>query len=449
MKYSVIGLGKLGASMAAGIASRGFDVAGVDVIEKTVHLINNGHAPVEETDLEETINKNKKRISATTSYDYAIQNSEISFVIVPTPSEADGSFSLSYAKEAFREIGKALRSRDKGYHLVVLTSTVLPGSTRCGLLPILEQESGKKCGIDFGLCYSPEFIALGSIIYNFLNPDFNLVGEFDKQSGNMLEQAYKEIMRNDPPCKRMSIENAELTKVALNTFITTKITFANMLADIASNIPNGDIDIITDALGSDTRVGHKYLKGGLGYGGPCFPRDNIALTFLAESIGSRADMAKATDKVNNYLTENIVSDIISVLPGGTVGILGLAYKPDTFVIEESQSIKLARFLNEKGFKVIGYDPMANECAKKELKNKITIKTDVYECINKSDLIIIATQDKEFKELSAHDFKNKIVYDCWRLLRTKLEKYSYVKYMALGVERDSDCVKSKIKELWDR
>lgn len=450
MKYSVIGLGKLGASMAAGIASRGYNVVGVDILEKTVRLVNKGHAPVEETDLEKTIRDNSNRISAVVNgYDYAIRNSDVTFVIVPTPSEADGSFSLSYAKDAFREIGRALRSRDKGYHLVVLTSTVLPGSTRCGLLPILEKESEKKCGVDFGLCYSPEFIALGSIIHDFLNPDFNLVGEFDEQSGNMLEWVYKEIMANNPPCKRMSIENAELTKVALNTFITAKITFANMLANIASNIPNGDIDAITDALGSDTRIGHKYLKGGLGYGGPCFPRDNIALTFLAEAVGSRADMAKSTDKINNYLTETIVDDIKSVFLEGTIGILGLAYKPDTFVIEESQSIKLAKYLNKKGYRVIGYDPMGNEYAKEELKDKITIENDIYECISKSDLIIIATQDKEFANLSAHDFKGKIVYDCWRLLRTKLEKYPYATYMALGVERNADYVKSKMEELWNR
>lgn len=449
MKYSVIGLGKLGASMAAAIASRGYDVIGVDVLEESVEAINYGRAPVQETNLEETIKNNASRLRATSNYKYAIRNSDISFVIVPTPSDKDGSFSLFYAKEAFREIGQALREREKKYHLIVLTSTVLPGSTRCGLLPILEKESGKKCGEDFGLCYSPEFIALGSIIYNFLNPDFNLVGEFDKKSGDILEQCYKELMVNKAPCKRMSIENAELTKVALNTFVTTKIAFANMLADIASRIPNGDIDIITDALGFDTRIGHKYLKGGLGYGGPCFPRDNIALTFLAEAAGGRADIAKTTDKVNNYLTGVIVNDIMSVLVGGTIGILGLAYKPDTFVIEESQSIKLVKQLYKKGFNIIGYDPLANEYAKKELGDKIIIANNVHECIEKSDLIVIATQDKEFKDLRAYDFRDKTVYDCWRLLRDKLENTTNVDYMAIGIERNSDTVKCKFEELWDR
>jgi UDPglucose 6-dehydrogenase len=446
MKYSVIGLGKLGASMAAGIASRGYEVIGVDVLEENVNSINQGNAPVQETNLQEVIQNNSSRIRATLEYTDAIINTDISFVIVPTPSEPNGRFSLKYAKEAFIEIGKALKNKNK-YHLVVLTSTVLPGSMRYGLIPLLEKHSGKSCGIDFGACYSPEFIALGSIIYNFLNPDFNLVGEYDKKSGDLLEEAYMDIMVNNPPCKRMSIENAELTKVALNTFITSKITFANMLADITSHIPGGDIDAITDALGSDSRVGHKYLKGGLGYGGPCFPRDNIALTSMSEYIGSSAEMAKTTDKVNDDLTEKIGKDICSAVTGGVVGILGLAYKPDTHVIEESQSIILAKYLKKCGFTVIGYDPLANDCVEKEAGDIITVVNTLKECIKKSDVVVIATPDKEFAELNVSDLKNKIVYDCWRLLRSKLQKSSSLTYMALGVERNDYRIALKLSDLW--
>lgn len=188
-RYAVIGLGKLGASMAAAIASRGFDVIGVDINQRAVDDVNAGRAPVQETNLDETIRANKARLQATMSHVEAIQATDVSFVIVPTPSDERGAFSLQYAAWAFREIGKALAKKD-GYHLVVLTSTVLPGSTRHGLLPILEKYSGKKCGKDFGLAYSPEFIALGSIIHNFLNPDFTLVGEFDERSGKLLEETY-------------------------------------------------------------------------------------------------------------------------------------------------------------------------------------------------------------------------------------------------------------------
>src|SRR5215471_485833 len=177
MKISIVGLGKLGASMAAAFASKGHSVVGVDVNHSAVDAVNAGRAPVQETGLEELIVGNRERLRATLSHEDAILSSDLTFVIVPTPSDDRGAFSLQYAAFAFREIGKAL-AKKTSRHTVVLTSTVLPRATRHGLLPVLERHSGKKGGSDFGLCYSPEFIALGSVIRDFLNPDFLLIGEF-------------------------------------------------------------------------------------------------------------------------------------------------------------------------------------------------------------------------------------------------------------------------------
>ena len=199
-------------------------------------------------------------------------------------------------------MGKAL-AKKKDYHNIVLTSTVLPGSTRQVLLPILEKESGKKAGRDFGLCYSPEFIALGSIISDFLNPDFTLLGELDEKCGEQVEEIYKQVMINGAPCARMSLENAELTKISVNTFVTTKITFANMLAEICEKLPGGDVDVVTNALGLDERIGRKYLTGALGYGGPCFPRDNVALTYIAKELGVEAGIAETTDRLNRSIAK--------------------------------------------------------------------------------------------------------------------------------------------------
>src|SRR5215510_11886176 len=228
---SVIGMGKLGASMAGCLASRGFNVVGVDVSQKAVDAVNAGDAPAQETGLAELISKNKERIHATLSHEDAILNSDLSFVIVPTPSDERGAFSIQYVAYAFEVIGKALAKR-YGYHTVVLTSTVLPGSTRCGLLPILEKFSGKKCGRDFGLCYSPEFIALGSVIRDYLNPDFLLIGELDDESGASLAACYADIIGPSVPLRRMTLENAELAKISVNAFVTMKITFANMLSEM-------------------------------------------------------------------------------------------------------------------------------------------------------------------------------------------------------------------------
>ena len=451
LTYSIIGLGKLGASMAAAIASRGFHVIGVDINQRAVDLLNAGKAPVQETNLEETIYGNRDRLRATISHHEAILNSDVTFVIVPTPSDERGAFSLQYAKWAFKEIGNALSEKDE-YHNIVLTSTVLPGSTRFGLLPVLEKESGKICGRDFGLCYSPEFIALGSVIHDFLNPDFTLVGEYDKRSGDQIEACYAAIMENNPPCQRMSLENAEITKVALNTFVTTKITFANMLAEICQLIPGGNIDVVSNALGKDTRIGRKYLTGAIGYGGPCFPRDNVALGFIARALGYEARLAETTDQLNRSIVTRLVASLTSsTKQGDTVAVLGLAYKPFSHVVEESQGVYLARALAESGLRVIGYDPLAREMARQELTDKVIILEDVESCLQQADVVVITTPDSEFKALQEADFPKKdppvIVYDCWRILIDTLKSAKHLHYIPLGVSIDDDSNRDKLMMLW--
>jgi UDPglucose 6-dehydrogenase len=432
---SIIGLGKLGASMAAAMADRGFDVIGVDVSKIAVDNLNNRKAPIQETNLQDYIDRNKPRLSATPSHREAILKSDITFVIVPTPSDKNGAFSIKYAASAFAAIGKALKEKN-GYHTVVLTSTVLPGSTRYGLLPILERESGKVCGKDFGLCYSPEFIALGSVIHDFLNPDFLLVGEFDKKSGEILESYYKIIMENNPPCKRMSIENAELAKISLNSYVTMKITFANILTELCEKIPGGDVDAVSDAIGLDKRIGRKYLTGGLGFGGPCFPRDNVALSFFAGSLGVRNEIAAATDQFNRTIPFRFADRLIPLIkPGSTVAILGLSYKPFSSVVEESQSILLAQAFSRNNFTVIGFDPLANENAKQELHDDIMIKESVKECLDLADVVLITTQDPAFRSLKVDDFLNDkkkiIVVDFWRILHDELSGKSGIHYIPVG------------------
>lgn len=450
-RYSVIGLGKLGASMAAAIASRGFQVIGVDVNQRSVDLLNAGQAPVQETNLEEMVTANRERLRATLSHQEAVLNSDLSFVIVPTPSDERGAFSLQYAAWAFREIGRALAVKD-GYHHVVMTSTVLPGSMRYGLLPILERESGKVCGRDFGLCYSPEFIALGSVIHDFLNPDFTLVGEFDARSGKQLEQCYAEIMENNSPCQRMSLENAELTKIALNTFVTTKITFANMLADLCERIPGGDVDVVTSALGLDRRIGRKYLTGAIGYGGPCFPRDNVALSFIARQLGTQADLAETTDHLNRTLDEKVIHRLQPLLkPGMTVAVLGLAYKPFSHVIEESQGIALVKALSRSGTRVLAYDPLANDAARTELAYHGLVLDSLADCLDQAELVLITTPDPVFQRLKVSDFARHAgdvtVIDFWRILAKELSGKPHIHYLPIGRSNDDTTNASRLNELW--
>jgi UDPglucose 6-dehydrogenase len=450
-KYSIVGLGKLGASMAAAIASRGFETVGVDINHRAVELLAAGRAPVQETGLEEMIEANRERLHATTSHEEAILNSDLTFVIVPTPSDERGAFSLQYAAWAFREIGRALALK-KGYHNVVLTSTVLPGSTRHGLLPILERESGKKCGRDFGLCYSPEFIALGSVIRDFLNPDFTLVGEFDERAGSQLAACYAEIMPHTPPCQRMSLENAELAKIALNAFITTKITFANMLADICERIPGGDVDVVSDTLGLDRRIGRKYLTGALGYGGPCFPRDNVALGYMARALGTQADLAETTDRANRSLVEKMAERLRPVVESGTtVAVLGLAYKPFSHIVEESQAIYLAKALSRAGARIVAYDPLANEAANLELHGQVVILDSIKDCLAQAEVVLITTPDPAFKALTPADFdgeKSQVtVFDFWRILDRQRFARSNIRYIPVGHSLDDEANATRLADLW--
>jgi UDPglucose 6-dehydrogenase len=448
---SVIGLGKLGASMAAAFGSRGLNVIGVDVNQRSVELVNSGHAPVQETNLDEMIGANKERIRATLSHEDAVLNSDISFVIVPTPSDDKGSFSLQYAAWAFKEMGKAL-SKKKSYHNIVLTSTVLPGSTRQVLLPILEKESGKKAGKDFGLCYSPEFIALGSIINDFLHPDFTLVGEFDEKSGSQLEEIYSRVMLKDSPCARMSLENAELTKISVNTFVTTKITFANMLAEICEKLPNGDVDVVTNALGLDSRIGRKYLTGSIGYGGPCFPRDNVALTYIAKQLGVDADIASTTDSMNRAVADKVVARLRPMIrEGATVAVLGLSYKPFSHVVEESQGVYVAKALSKAGARVVAYDPMSTEMPLDELSRHFVILNSIKECLSQAEAVLITTADNEFKSLTLEDFRNEyadvLVMDFWRILHNQLSGQKDIKYLAIGKSESNEANTARLKEIW--
>jgi len=329
---------------------------------------------------------------------------------------------------------------------------VLPGSTRQTLITVLEKESGKKAGRDFGVCYSPEFIALGSIIRNFLNPDFTLIGELDEKCGAQLEEFYARVVENGAPSARMSLENAELTKISVNTFVTTKITFANMLAEICEKLPGGNVDVVTNALGMDSRIGRKYLTGALGYGGPCFPRDNVALTFIAGELGIDAKIASTTDSMNRAVAEKVVNRLRPLLrENATVAVLGLSYKPFSHVTEESQALFIANALSKAGARVVGFDPLAGEMALNELHGQIVVLDSVEECLRQAEAVLITTPDPFFENLTAEHFRNEraevLVIDFWRLLKDKLTNQPHIKYVPFGYSDDDQANTKRLKELW--
>jgi len=432
---SVVGLGKLGACMAAAMASRGVPTIGVDVNADAVNSIRRKRAPVFEPGLAELIGNTNGLLNATTDIATAIQETQITFVVVPTPSNREGAFSLGYVCSAMEQIGRALRIKF-GYHTVVLTSTVLPGSTEYVVKPLLEEVSGRQCGPDFGLCYSPEFIALGSVLRDFLNPDLLLIGECDDTAGVCLESFYRKGLRIEAPAKRMAPVNAELAKIALNTYVTTKITFANLLAELCERVPGGDVDAVTEALGMDRRIGARYLKGALGYGGPCFPRDNHALACLMEEVGVPADLPRAVDRLNRLQPGRVVSmvDKLTKRTSERIAVLGLAYKPDTNVVEESQGIAIALGLIQRGYKVSVFDPAANDAARRHLGDSVSYADTIADCIGDAGVIVLATDWPEFRNvlsLTADRVPAPIIIDGWRTLRDQPVSDD-VSYRAIGL-----------------
>jgi UDPglucose 6-dehydrogenase len=418
MRIAVVGLGKLGGPLAAVLASKGNEVLGVDVNSEVVRLVNEGRAPVAEPGLQDLVTASRERLSATTDFAAAAE-SEVIIFLVPTPSDERGAFTNAYILAALDGLGPALQGRE-GYQVVVIGSTVMPGSCDSEIRPALESLSGRRVGDSLGLCYSPEFIALGNVIQDMLTPDMVLIGESDSRAGAVIERIYSGVCENDPPFRHMALVNAELTKIAVNTYVTMKISYANALADICERLPGADVDSVTDALGLDSRIGPKYLKGALAYGGPCFPRDNNAFSVLARDIGADPALAEATDAINVAQSERLARIVGSRLRGGNaVGVLGLSYKPDTGVVEESPGVALAGLLARDGYDVSVYDPVAVEAALRRLPAEVHGCASAADLLERSDVVVITTPWPEFADLPLGSLngraERRVVIDCWGIL----------------------------------
>ena len=354
-KASVCGLGKLGACIAATLAQRGFDVVGIDIDAEKVRKINAGQPPVDEPLLAESVTAGRTRLRATLDYNEAVAT-DVTFFIPPSPSLPDGSFSNEYLLRAMQPVAAAVRAQGKTGHLFVCSSTTTPGAMDQVLIPMLERETGGVCGRDFGVCYNPEFIALGNVVNGLLEPDMVLIGESDPASGAALEQLYKRYNRNSPRIARMAIISAELAKISVNSYVTMKISFTNQLRMIAEQFPKANIHHILEAIGSDSRVGQKYLRAGLSYGGPCFPRDNRLLAYTARQLGLAAPLAEASDSINQRTNVDLFEKVQKLVSkSDTVAVLGLAYKPDTYITEEAAGLYLAQQLKRHGYQVVVHD----------------------------------------------------------------------------------------------
>ena len=440
MNISVIGLGKLGLCTAACFASAGHVVYGFDLNDYFRNELKSRRNPIEETGLTELLESAWETLHIVDSYEAALQHSDITLIIVPTPSLPDGRFTNDYLVNVLEGMAPALRAKN-GFHIVDVVSTVMPGSCDAILKPLLEKATGKCCGTDFGLVYNPEFIALGSVIRNFLNPDMVLIGASDERSGSVVRELYASTCRTKPAMAVMSLVNAEITKISLNCYVTMKISYANGLAAICEQVPGADVDVITAAIGADSRVGSKCLKGGLGFGGPCFPRDNLAFQSFAEEFGAEALLGKAVVAVNNSIPERLYNRIAGhCAPPAKVALLGLSYKAETHIIEESHSIMLARALVAAGYHVSMHDPKALDAVSEQFGDKVTCLADPYECLTGSAAIALLTDWPEYGlldwlRISKIVDAGTLVLDSWRLVKDKdMSSFAYAP-VGVGLQKN--------------
>jgi UDPglucose 6-dehydrogenase len=437
-KLSVVGLGKLGQCFAACFAAKGFSTTGIDLDERTVASVGEGRASVPEPGLQELIDGAGPRLTATHDFAAAIRGSDVTLLVVPTPSNPDGTFSNRHVAAALASLAEHLRHSDKPYHLFVLNSTVMPGSADGEFIPLIEKASGRKVNEGFGFCYAPAFVALGDVIKGFLRPDLVVIGQSDDRAGGMAEAVYQKTCENAPPVFRTALVNIEIMKLSLNCYVTLKISFANTLANLCEKTPGADVDLITRALGADRRIGPHYLRAGLSYGGPCFPRDTKAIVAYGKAVGVEAELFRALEVVNDFQHEHLEELVLEYLPRTgprKVAVLGLAYKPNTPVIDESPGVKLIERLLGRGVEVVAYDPLAVPATRALFGDKIEYAGSVADCVAQAPVCVLATTAEEFKGLDGSRFTHdpSVVIDCWRVADPK-RLGPRVKYVPLGKGR---------------
>jgi UDPglucose 6-dehydrogenase len=437
---SIFGLGYVGLTTAICFAHRGFKVIGVDVNADKVELINNGKSPFYEPKIEKILQKalEKRLLSCTQDQKKAIKDSDITFITVGTPNNPDGSINLKFVKSASESIGKTLRYKGN-YHLVVVKSTVVPGTTEKLVKPSIEKQSHKRCGSDFGLCMNPEFLGEGTALHDTFNPNRIVIGEYNKKSGDILESLYKKFHSTSiPPIIRTNLQNAELIKYASNAFLAMKISFINQMANLCQRIPNADVNVIAEGIGLDKRIGPLFLKAGLGWGGSCFPKDLKALLRFSRSKGTSLPLTEGTLLINETQPLKAVKfaeKLLSNLKNKKIAILGLSFKPETDDMRNAVSTKIIKELLRRKAKIVAYDPTAMKNAKKIFGTKIEYSKSALECIRNTDCAIVVTEWPEFSKLKPEDFTSKmrkpVVIDGRRIYNPKNFSQK-LKYVAIGL-----------------
>ncbi len=428
LSVSILGTGFVGLCSAVCFAHRGIKVIASTHNEEKANLINQGIAPFYEVELEEilkeVVNRNDGNFKCLVGRKQAILDTDISMIIVGTPMGEDKRIDLTLMEKAAKEIGEVLRMKEN-YHLTVVRSTVIPGTTRNLVGDTIQKISGKELGKDFGLCMQPEFLAEGRSIKDTFYPDRIVIGEFDKKSGDILQELYESFYGDHlkkAPILRINLESAELVKYGNNCLLATKISYANEFANLAELVPGVDVVQVMKGVGLDYRICERFLGAGVGFGGSCFPKDINAIKAFAQSKGYDPRLLNAVLAINDDQAIHIVDlaeNTLNNLSNKKIALLGLAFKPGTDDMRQAPSIRIINELKRRNASnIIGYDPKAKESAREVLGNKIQYANNIEELLKDADCAIITTEWDEFKILKPSKFirlmKNPFVIDGRRI-----------------------------------
>ncbi|HRX34483.1 MAG TPA: UDP-glucose/GDP-mannose dehydrogenase family protein [Methanoregulaceae archaeon] len=413
---SVIGTGYVGAVTGTCLAELGNRIIFVGRNKKKLDLLDSGKSPIYEPGLEELLISNKERITTTTDLPNAIKETDITFICVGTPSKDDGSIDLQQINDVSVTIGKSLAESEK-YHAIIVKSTVLPGTTEEFVIPILERESGKKASVDFGVASNPEFLKEGSAVDDFFHTDRVVIGINDKKTEEILKDLYSPL---DAPIFSTNIRTSEMIKYASNAFLATKISFANEIGNLCKQIGIDSYEVF-QGVGLDSRINPSFFRTGIGFGGSCFPKDVRALIAHAQNLGQEPRVLTAVMGTNDDQPGKMI-DLLKRhldIAGKTIGILGLAFKPDSDDIRETRAIPVINMLFQEGAKIKAFDPVAMDNFRPIIPG-ITYAQNPEDVLS-SDAVLILTEWKDFENL---DYHGKIVIDGRRIEKARKEAKIY-------------------------
>ena len=413
---SVIGTGYVGAVTGTCLAELGNRIIFVGRNKKKLDLLDSGKTPIYEPGLEELLISNKERITTTTDLPNAIKETDITFICVGTPPKDDGSIDLQQINDVSVTIGKSLAESEK-YHTIIVKSTVLPSTTEELVIPILERESGKKAFVDFGVASNPEFLKEGSAVDDFFHADRVVIGINDKKTEEILKDLYSPL---DAPIFSTNIRTSEMIKYASNAFLATKISFANEIGNLCKQIGIDSYEVF-QGVGLDSRINPSFFRTGIGFGGSCFPKDVRALIAHAQNLGQEPRVLTAVMGTNDDQPGKMI-DLLKRhldIAGKTIGILGLAFKPDSDDIRETRAIPVINMLFQEGAKIKAFDPVAMDNFRPIIPG-ITYAQNPEDVLS-SDAVLILTEWKDFENL---DYHGKIVIDGRRIEKARKEAKIY-------------------------